>query len=300
MATHDVLLLTEARYEHPVDPDWYVQQILEDDALLAAALQKHGLKVRRIDWNTPDFDWSSARVAVFRTTWDYFYKIQEFTAWMEHAGSQVRFINPLSLIRWNLDKHYLLDLQERGIPIVPTVALEKGHVADLNEYFAHFNTSELVIKPCVAGAARETYRVKPDNAPEMTAHLNKLLEQEAMLVQPFFESVPRDGEVSVVVINGAPQHAVLKRVKAGDFRVQDDFGGSVHPHTATEAEIQLALNAVAVCSPTPIYARVDMIKNTAGQPVISELELIEPELFLRKNPPAAEALAKGISESLNG
>jgi glutathione synthase/RimK-type ligase-like ATP-grasp enzyme len=298
MVTFDVILLTESRYENPANPDWYDRQILTEDGFVIAALEREGLKVKRLNWATPDFDWSSARLAVFRTTWDYFDKIEQFLPWLDRVAQQTRLLNPYELIRWNLDKHYLTDLQARGIRIIPTRVVERGQNCDLAEQMRFFQTNELIIKPCVAGTARHAYRVNPENRTERQAILDALLKEEAMLVQPFQQSVLTCGEVSVVVIGGVARHAVLKVAKPGDFRVHDDFGGTVHAHVMSPAEREIAERACAGCSPAPAYARVDLILDETGMPAISEFEVIEPELFFRFNPQAAELLAAEIIRRL--
>ncbi len=298
MKSYDVILLTEQRYENPPEPDWYEQNILTEDGYVIAALERHGLKVKRLDWATPDFDWASTRLAVFRTTWDYFDKIGLFLPWLDHVATQTELLNPYQLVRWNIDKHYLLDLQNRGVHIIPTHIVERGEACDLAEQMVRFGNSELIIKPCVAGTARHAYRVNPENIEELQAIFNTLVAAEAMLVQPFQHSVLERGEVSVVVIGGLARHTVLKVAKPGDFRVHDDFGGSVHAHEITPAERTLAERAYAACWPRPAYARVDLILDNDGQPAVSELEVVEPELFFRFNPEAAGLLAKEILKQL--
>lgn len=294
----DVVLLTESRYENPLDPDWYEQQILTEDGFVMAALQQHGLKVKRVSWTSTDFDWSSTRLAVFRTTWDYFHRIHEFRAWLDRATVQTRLLNSCDLVRWNVDKHYLKDLERSGIRIVPTQVVEQGATCDLATFFDTFDTDELIIKPCIAGTARHTYRVQRDTLAERQVILNQLLAEESMLVQPFLRSVPEQGEVSLVVIGGEVRHAVRKCAKLGDFRVQDDFGGTAKAYEATPAERDLALRAVAACPEKPAYARVDIVNDNAGLNAVSELELVEPELFFRFNPAAAGLLAEEIRQGL--
>src|SRR5687768_10743964 len=116
----DVVILTESRYENRVVVDCYVGNVLSEDNLLRHGLEQRGLRVERVDWARPDFDWSRAKAAVFRSTWDYFHRFAEFTAWLDRTAPLVQLINSASLVRWNCDKHYLLDLEERGVHCVPT------------------------------------------------------------------------------------------------------------------------------------------------------------------------------------
>ncbi|HND89845.1 MAG TPA: hypothetical protein PK971_16050, partial [Saprospiraceae bacterium] len=261
-------------------------------------LESRGLRVKRVDWASADFDWASTRLAVFRTTWDYFHRIGEFRAWLERAAAQTQLLNPSELVRWNVDKRYLKDLERQGVRIVPTALIEQGETCHLESFFAYFGTQELVIKPCVAGTARHTYRVDRENVLERQARLDALLSEESMLVQAFQQRVPAEGEVSLIVIGGAVRHAVLKLAKPGDFRVQDDFGGTAHACEASPAHCDLAMQALAACPQMPAYARVDIVTDNAGMPAISELELVEPELFFRFNPAAAGLLAEEILKAL--
>lgn len=287
-----IWLLSEARLLSPGHhPDWYYQNARQEDLLVQQALEAQGLTCRRVDWADPNLDWSQPDLALFRTTWDYFDRFSEFDDWLNRVGGQTTFVNPLPLIRWNLDKHYLGNLARRGIPIPKTVYLERGTEVDLLAWLRESGWPELIIKPCVSGAARLTFRVNADNAPAVQAQLEPWLAQEAFMLQPFLPKVVEEGEVSIVVIDGEVTHAVRKVAKAGDFRVQDDFGGTVHPHTPTEAERNLAVAAVAACEPSPLYARVDMVRQQGDQWLLMELEMIEPELWFRREPAAAERLA---------
>ena len=159
-------------------------------------------------------------------------------------------------------------------------------------------TGEAILKPAVSGAARHTYRLNAANLDAHEAVLLELLREEAMMLQPFRSSLLTQGELSLIVVGGRCTHAVRKIAKAGDFRVQDDHGGTVHPHTPAADEIAFAESAVAACPQAPLYARVDAVRDAAGALSLMELELVEPELFFRFHPPAADALAAAIAERL--
>jgi glutathione synthase/RimK-type ligase-like ATP-grasp enzyme len=293
-----VALLTDRRYESATagPDDWYVGNILEEDRLLSTALRNHGLTTERVDWHRPDVDWSRFECAVFRTTWDYFERIDEFLAWLERVDGETTFLNPLPLVRWNLDKRYLADLERAGVAVVPTRFLEDGDT--LAGVFADTEWGEVVLKPVVSGSAFETYRISADQAARHESHLRTLLSERAMLVQPFQPAIVDDGEVTLMLFAGQMTHAVRKRAKPGDFRVQDDHGGTVHAHDAAADEIALAEAAMAACSPAPVYGRVDMVRDPDGVPRIMELELIEPELWMRMHPPSAERMAAAIAAYL--
>ncbi len=293
-----VLLVTESRYESVETPDWYVANILEDDRLLADALARRGFTSERVDWARDDVDWGGARCAVLRTAWDYFERLPEFSAWLERAAAQTQLMNAPDILRWNVDKHYLRDLAERGVAVVPTRFIEVGEPIELARLLDELESDEAVFKPVVSGAARHTYRVNRDNVVERDAVLRRLVTKEAMMIQPFQHAILEHGEVTLMMFGGNYSHAIVKRAKPGDFRVQDDHGGTVHECEPSAAEIALAVAAMGACVEVPVYGRVDMVRDTEGAPRVMELELVEPELWLRKHPASAEGFAEAIVSSV--
>jgi glutathione synthase/RimK-type ligase-like ATP-grasp enzyme len=296
----DVALLTERRYVGPAaaEGDWYLGNILREDGLLQAALADLGLSSVRVDWADPQIDWSRFRCAVFRTTWDYFDRFAEFSAWLRRVERQTRLCNDASLVWWNVDKHYLADLDARGVPAVPSRFVERGGAQTLPELLDEAGWRDAVLKPCVSGAARHTYRIDRDNAAQVEAVVRPLLAEESFILQPFQPDVLVNGEDTLMVFEGRYSHAVRKLPKAGDFRVQDDYGGSVHPRRPTDEQVELAERAMAACNQLPAYGRVDMVRDESGRYVVMELELVEPELWLRDHPPAAAAFAEAIARAV--
>lgn len=296
----DVALLTESRYvgTTAAEGDWYLQQILADDRLLTDALARRGITAERVDWSDPRVDWSSYRLSVFRSTWDYFHRWDEFQRWLSDVQRRTQLCNSSPLIAWNVDKHYLRDLASRGIPVVPTRYIERGTAQTLHQLLDETGWHHAVLKPCISGAARHTYRIDRANAAEHDAILSELLPHESMMLQPFQRQVVAQGEDTLMVFEGTYSHAVRKVVRQGDFRVQDDFGGTVHAHQPTTAQIELAERAMAACPELPAYGRVDMIVDETGALAVMELEIIEPELWLRRHPPSAELFAAAIANRM--
>ncbi|WP_442482821.1 ATP-grasp domain-containing protein [Aeoliella sp. SH292] len=292
----DVALVTDPRYTAATaaEDDWYLANILEEDRLLREALSGLGISSKRVAWSDPDVNWREFRLAVIRTTWDYFDRYAEFTAWLERVRHEVRLCNPYSTLRWNMDKHYLADLEARGVRIVRSRFIEVGCQVQLSELLDETGWHEAVLKPCVSGGARHTYRVSRENAAELQAVLDDLTRNESMLLQPFEPAIMTVGEDTLMMFAGRYTHAIRKRAKPGDFRVQDDHGGTVEPYEPTPAQIALAEAAIAACDPMPTYGRVDMVLDGDGRDAVMELELVEPELWLRCFPPAAEAFAAAI------
>lgn len=298
----DVALLTDRRYEAMVASpgDWYLGNILEDDQLLQRELANQGFSSVRVDWARKDIDWSQYKCAIFRTTWDYFDRFEEFSQWLDTISRQTKLCNPYAIIKWNMDKHYLKDLELRGVAVVPSRFVEKGGTINIGDEILKSGWMEMVIKPCVSGAARHTYRVNKSNAREVETVVNELLKQESFVYQPFLESVLKQGEDTLVLFDGKYSHAIRKLAKPGDFRVQDDHGGTVHHHQPDADQIEFAERAIAVCSPMPNYGRVDMVRDNQGKLALMELEMIEPELWLRKYPASANLFAQSIARFLRG
>ena len=147
MQSFDVALLTDHRYTAPTaaaESDWYLRNILDDDGLLQEALTRRGLTSVRVDWADPEIDWSRFRCAVFRSTWDYHERFAEFSAWLGRAELATRLCNPASTVRWNADKHYLADLADRGVPVVPSRFLERGSTRTLTEVLDETGWDETV------------------------------------------------------------------------------------------------------------------------------------------------------------
>lgn len=291
----DFTLLTDARYLLPRPGNEYVSNIFWEDQLLTQALEELGFSVQRKAWDDPEMDWTTTRFAVFRTTWDYFERIDAFLEWFTRVQTQTQLCNLPSTIRWNLDKHYLLDLEKKGVRIPPTVFLEPGEAKSLAEVCLACGWEEFILKPAVSGAARHTYRFTLDSVAGFEPIFSQLIQQESMMVQQYLPSITCKGEVSMMVFGGRYSHSVLKKAKPGDFRVQDDFGGTLHAYQPGPEEIAFAEQAVLGCDFLPVYGRVDVVWDHEDRLCVSELELIEPELWMRKYPESARTFARQLA-----
>lgn len=297
MQKYDLVILTDHRYAYPSKIDDYTKNIIVEDALVVNALGKLGLKVIRLAWSDPDFDWSSTKAVLFRTTWDYFDNFLVFLTWLNNVSKVTTLYNSEAIIRWNLDKHYLQDLKTKGVHIAETLFVEKGDQRTLEDLHKETGWTETVLKPCVSGAARHTYKLNPENRANHQGIYETLIANEAMMLQPFQKNIVTEGEISMMVFNGQFTHAILKKAKAGDFRVQDDFGGSIHDYQPSEDEIEFAEHVVKACKELPLYARVDIFKDNDNRMALAELELVEPELWFRHHPNAAMILAEAIKDN---
>lgn len=267
-----------------------------DDRPLRAAFGELGVDVQDVVWSDPAVDWSRFDACLIRTTWDYVPRLQEFLAWTESTARQTRLFNEADTVRWNTHKGYLIELEGRGIPVVDTIWIERGSTADIADLVRECGWSKAFLKPAVGLSARGTIRfdADPPGCARAQAHLNASLVDVDFLLQPYVSTVETFGELSAVFIDGELTHTVRKIPVPGDYRVQDDHGGSDEPFDVTPEEAKLAHGVLGALGRRPLYARVDWLRDEAGSPRLVELELVEPSLFFRHSPQAAGKLARAL------
>jgi len=254
---------------------------------LVRAFADRGVRAHWAVWTDPGIDWAAADAVLVRSTWDYHRRLPEFLAWVEAVSARTRLVNDAALLRWNADKTYLLDLADE-LPVVPTRAVPAdGLLTGLRDGLAEHGT--VVLKPrvgasgigVVVAAATDDLRLATLTAGPWVA-------------QPFVESVRTDGETSVYVFGGRAVSQLRKTPAASEVRVQEEYGGRTVAVPLDDEAAALAEQAVAVAGArtgrSPAYARVDLLRHD-GRLVLSELELIEPGLYLELLPQNADALA---------
>lgn len=266
-----------------------------DDAPLLDALAERGVPVRILAWDDPSVDWSAAALVVVRSTWDYVPRREEFVAWAHRVDAATTLWNPADVLAWNTDKRYLRRMADAGIPTVPTRWLSRGAEVSLAEVLDEAGWQQAVVKPAVSASAKGTVRLRRREARRAQPHLDGLLAEGDVLVQPYLDRIETVGEVSVLWIDGAVTHAVRKRPRPGDFRVQEEFGGTEEPVALDPGLATAADEAIVHVGPGCRYARVDLVEGPAGERWLLELELVEPQLFLRASPAAAERFADAIA-----
>ena len=294
----DITLLTCRTYYKPDNVTPYIQNILLEQELLKSAFEAQGLKVDIAYWDNPTYEWQETKSVFFRTIWDYFERFDEFWEWLEQVKTKTRLINSYELIKWNIDKHYLKDLSSWGIETVPTYFADKGCNMKLHEIAKRNQWKDLVIKPAISASAFKTYKILANEIQANEKLFNSLVQERNMLVQPYFETITQLGEASMMVFDGKFTHAILKKAQPGDFRVQDDFGGTVHNYIPTKAEINFAEKVFETCKTKPVYGRVDIVWDNDKNFYLSELEIIEPELWIRNYPKCAERIAEAVKKIL--
>ncbi len=262
------------------DQGKYASNVENEDQKLLAFLQEKGLDITEVVWSDPLVEWQAFDVAVLKSPWDYFDRIAEFYAWISRIEQlNVRLLNPVDIVRWNSDKHYLQDIAAAGLPVTPTRFIEKGTRPDLRPFFKEFGTDRLIIKPSISGGSKHTFQFTETDIPELEPRIGELLKEEGFMVQPFLKEVQEEGEWSLLFFNGKFSHCLLKKAKAGDFRVQHYLGGTIHPHVPEPEMLLSAERYVREFAAGCLHARVDGVM-TGGVFRLMELELIEPFLFL--------------------
>ncbi len=268
----------------------------EEMPLLVSALEARGARGHVVAWSEP-FRWSSVPMVLVRSPWDYVGQLDAFLSWAEAVSRVTMLVNPMPVLAWNSHKSYLKDLAGRGVPTVPTSVVPRAASARARGSELAGHGGEVVIKPAVSVGAIGAFR-GPAVSVGAAEHLAGLTERGDALVQPFQPAVLDEGELSLVYLGGRFSHAVRKVPGGGDYRVQVRYGGSVRPHQATGRQRHVAEAALAQAPAAVSYARVDMVGE--HDPLVMELELIEPELFLRFEPTSASRLADHLVGLLRG
>jgi glutathione synthase/RimK-type ligase-like ATP-grasp enzyme len=269
----------------------------EDDRLFQF-LEEKGMPVSWQVWDDANVDWSRFDAVIIKSPWDYFDKIEAFYNWLDVLEkNEVKVLNPVKTLRWNADKLYFKDMESEGIKIVPTVWLEQGSKFNAQAAFSELGAEKIIVKPRVSGGAKNTFALTITEAENKTEEINKLLQQEPFLAQPFIEEIKTEGEWSFLFFNGNYSHTVLKTAKPGDFRVQHFFGGTIHTPTPPSKLLATAQHIVDKFAKDCLYARVDGVALN-NDLVLMELELIEPFLFLSTSEGSLERYYQALMAQL--
>jgi glutathione synthase/RimK-type ligase-like ATP-grasp enzyme len=260
------------------------------DRRLAEALGRLGATAVAAPWDSIDPALEEG-VVCLRSTWDYHLRWEEFREWVRGFDGGRRLWNPAGTVLWNADKGYLRDLAGAGVALPRTRWFDPGRRPDVAALLEEWGAARAVLKPRVSATAFGTHVVSRELGP--TDAEWPPLERSGCLLQAFVPEIQSRGEVSLVFLDAGYSHAVLKRPRDGDFRVQADFGGTLETAQPTDDTIGFGERVLAAAGRPWLYARVDLVETEAG-PVLMELELIEPDLFL--TPHGAARLAEGLME----
>ncbi|HEY5851864.1 MAG TPA: hypothetical protein VIT62_14005 [Lysobacter sp.] len=290
-----------------------IAAVAQDDDLgpLLDACSRAGITTQVRAWDDPSVAWSRFDAVLLRSPWDYTERLAEFLTWCTRVSSRARLINPLPVVRWNIDKHYLSELAALGVPVVPTRFVEPDMDAlpALEAFLAeHREAAEFVVKPAVGAGSRDAQRYSSAQDFAAANHVARLLEADrSAMLQPYLASVDRDGETALMFFEGRFSHAIRK----GPLLRREE-GPTEHLFAAEEitarmpgeqelvlAETVMAAAAKCLQLRSPLsYARVDLIRGDDGSPRLLELELCEPSLFFAHCAGSADRFAALLADTL--
>jgi len=268
-----------------------------DDRLAADALERRGIWCHAVLWDDRSVEWQRYDAIVLRSTWDYHRRLSEFLSWIDHLEAiGATLWNPPAAVRWNWNKRYLLTLAAAPLAPPPTRWFPKGSRVLAATLFDELATDEIVVKAAVSANADQTESVTRSSPDEAQSVLDALLAKTDLLVQPLVAAVRTGGELSLMFFRGVFSHAVRKTPSRGEFRVQERLGGTNRRVTADRSIVEAAGRLLSSLPFPWLYARVDVVETPA--PVLIEVELIEPSLFLAEDPSSIDRFASAVRTSL--
>ncbi|SCE92314.1 hypothetical protein GA0074695_2174 [Micromonospora viridifaciens] len=271
---------------------------------MLAPLAARGVTVEAAIWDDPAVDWSGYDLVVLRSPWDYALRRDEFVAWAQKVPC---LVNPADVVAWNTDKRYLAELSAAGVPTVPTAWVEPGQ-----SWVPPADSGEYVIKPAVSAGSQDTGRydlADPEHRELAAAHVRRLTAAgRVAMVQPYLNAVDTSGETALLFLAGPDGLAFSHAIRKGPMLTGPDLGVAelykkeqIDPRTAGPDQLAVAQQTLAAVPGGPdrlLYARVDLIPGPDGAPVLVELELTEPSLFIGYADAAPDRLAAAITTHL--
>ena len=264
----------------------------DSDVLLVEPLSKLHIKAKGVPWDDNTIDWKQFDLVVLRSCWNYHYNIEKFLSWLEKLEkNNVKVLNSPSIVKWNLNKKYLLDLQKKQIPIIPTIIVDKQNISNIDSLVPN-SWSSTVIKPTIGASAFEIMRMERNKLKESITEINTKISGNEFIVQPLMKEISQ-GEYSFIYIGNILGHVILKIPMSGDYRTNYKYGGKEILVQPTQELVKQVGDIMQKVNLPTLYTRVDGIV-VDGIFSVMELELIEPYLFLKEHPSTAELFAKHI------
>lgn len=261
-------------------------------SVLDSAFYENDSTLLDLAWDDTTVDWAGFDAVVIGSTWDYCDRYDEFLTSLKAINKLTPVYNTPELVAWNSHKSYLKALERRGVSVIPTIWLdEPKEEVNWNEMFEIFDTVKLVVKRQVGANAEGQFILKKGQETPLLTH--------PMMVQPFLNTIAKEGEYSLVFIDGQLSHALIKRPKLGDYRIQASYGGTEEAVELDVADIDTARSALSALDSMPLYARVDMLRNPAGGLLLMELELIEPFLYPLQSSNLGNLIYKALEQRLS-
>ena len=265
-----------------------------DDEHAINPLAELGWEVSTLSWRQRDRAWSDFDIAIIRSTWDYWNDVPEFLETLEYIDTETRLANRLELVRWNLVKTYMSDLEADGIGIVPTFWADSPGASSFAGFQDQLGTDNIVIKPIIGANGDDAYWITPGDTSERLEKIAARFPDRKCMIQPFMPNITSEGEYSLFFFNGQYSHAILKTPAESEFRSQEEHGGEIRAIQPEELLLTRAQQAIDTLVPQPLYARIDFVRNELRDFVVMELELIEPSMYLRMDPQAPFRFAAAI------
>lgn len=258
--------------------------------LLGRGFSMTGDTIEDVSWDDATVDWSRFDAVIIGTTWDYWDRLDEFLEALSRISKSTRLYNRFDLVRWNIHKTYLKDLEAGGAQLIPTLWIDEMTEDKARAAFAELGADDLVFKRQIGAGAHGQHRLKAgDPIPHMP---------HPMMVQPFLPMIEKEGELSFIFVDGELSHALIKRAAAGDYRIQSLYGGVEAKIEPSETDHAAARAILSALGEPPLYARVDMLRGEDGSLLLMELEMIEPYLYPVQGPQIGERLARAVKRRL--
>ena len=267
------------------------------DKLLFEPMKKIGWMAEEISWKNEEVNWNDYSSVIVRSTWDYQNDSEKFLNVLEKINnSSAHLENNLDLMRWNMNKSYLFDLENKGIRIVETIWEKSFNPNTVFQYFDKLKSDEIIIKPNISATADNTFRLTREKLIEKLPDLEKIFVDREFMVQPFMQNIVDEGEYSLFFFNGEFSHCVLKRPKEKDFRVQEEHGGKFKSVVPSEQQKTIGKNIIDKLAVLPLYGRTDLVRTADNDFALMELELIEPSLYFNMDSESPTRFANAFAE----
>ncbi|MBK7500331.1 MAG: hypothetical protein IPI19_14920 [Ignavibacteriales bacterium] len=267
------------------------------DKLLFEPMKKIGWMAEEISWKNEEVNWNDYNSVIVRSTWDYQNDSEKFLNVLEKINNSSAYLeNNLDLMRWNMNKNYLYDLENKGIRIVETIWEKSFNPNTAFQYFDKLKSDEIIIKPNISANADNTFRLTREKLIEKLHDLEKIFADREFMVQPFMQNIVDEGEYSLFFFNGEFSHCVLKRPKEKDFRVQEEHGGKFKSVVPSEQQKTIGKNIIDKLAVLPLYGRTDLVRTVDNDFALMELELIEPSLYFNMDSESPTRFANAFAE----
>lgn len=276
-----------------------ISGFVSDADLSFAPMAELGWSVDMVPWRR-DVDWDEYELVYICTPWDYQNDVDGFLDVLASIErSSARLVNRLALVRWNLEKTYLRELEMRGADIVPSRFFDRFDADAVASCFDAYNTGKIVLKPVVGANSDNIFVLTGPLSGDVIGELQRVFARRPFFAQPFVDSVQSEGEYSLFFFGGEYSHAILKKPKAGDFRTQEEHGADILSVEAPADLVDTAQHVLGVINPQPVYVRADFVRGAGDRFLLMELELIEPALYFRTDPASAARFAKALVRAVD-